>query len=369
MVKKVTFFLLAVLFFDGYAQGGTQPRQPPAAQNRPRIAVYVTGGKTPAENRGLATRITHALVGSGRYRTIEREDVFLNQVAAELTTQRSGMIDDRQISQLGRMAGAQYVAVGEILELFGDHQISVRIINVESVEVVASGVAEGPLRNVSDFATLANAVSASLLGETAGAAPTVPAQVSAPRTLTAGATASGGSTAQRQQGTASGTFTDPRDGKRYRTVRIGNQTWMAENLNFERGGSWCYGGNNANCTRYGRLYNWDAAAEACPEGWHLPNRNEWNEMVKAAGGDNAATRLKARSPGWDGTNELGFSALPGGSRHSLGYFHNVGSHGYWWSSSHGGGNAWSRHMRSGSGSVGEGQNDKSGGYSVLCVRD
>jgi len=63
------------------------------------------------------------------------------------------------------------------------------------------------------------------------------------------------------------------------------------------------------------------------------------------------------------------SALPGGNRHSNGNFNNVGSHGNWWSSSHGGNNAWNRNMSSGSGSVGENQNDKSNGYSVLCVRD
>jgi TolB-like protein len=126
--------------------------------------VYVTGGKNAAENRALATRITHGLVNSGQYSAIERADAFLDQVAREMTTQRSGAIDDRQISELGRQAGAQFVCVGEILEVFGDHQVSARIINVVSVEVVASGVAEGALRNINDFAVLSNQVVASMLG-------------------------------------------------------------------------------------------------------------------------------------------------------------------------------------------------------------
>ena len=142
--------------------GGATP--PASVQNKPKIAVYITGGKTVNENQALNARITHALVNSGRYSMIERADVFLDQVAREMVTQRSGAIDDRQISELGRQAGASFVCVGEILEVFGAHQISARIINVESVEVIASGVASGSLKNIDDFERLSNSVVASLLG-------------------------------------------------------------------------------------------------------------------------------------------------------------------------------------------------------------
>ena len=341
----------------------------PTTQSKSKVAVYVTGGKTANENQALGARITHALVSSGQYRTIERSDIFLDQVAKEMITQRSGAIDDKQISELGRRAGADFVCIGEIVEAFGAHQISARIVNVVSVEVIASGLASGQLRTMEDLATLSNQVVTSLLGLAQDVAPVSGAVATVNQVTPTSTPVATQSVTAPVAKSNSNTFTDTRDGKKYRTVRIGNQTWMAENLNFERGGSWCYGGNNANCTRYGRLYNWDAAAEACPEGWHLPDRNEWNDMVKAAGGDNAATRLKARSPGWDGTNELAFSALPGGGRDSYGNFFNVGSHGGWWSSSHGGDDAWDRGMSSGSGSVGEFQNNKSNGYSVRCVRD
>lgn len=71
-------------------------------------------------------------------------------------------------------------------------------------------------------------------------------------------------------GGTTGTFTDPRDGQTYATVEIGNQTWFAQNLNYETSNSWTYIDDPANGDIYGRLYTWEAALNACPSGWHLP---------------------------------------------------------------------------------------------------
>jgi len=166
--RAVTFLIvaaIAALSLAGSANAQSRPAQSQAAAaEKPKVAVYVTGGKNANENKVLSARITHALVGSGKYNTIERSDAFLDQVAKEMTAQRSGAIDDRQISELGLQAGANFVCIGEMIEAFGAHQISARIINVVSVEVVASGLASGNLRSMADFATLSDHVVGSLLG-------------------------------------------------------------------------------------------------------------------------------------------------------------------------------------------------------------
>jgi uncharacterized protein (TIGR02145 family) len=175
-----------------------------------------------------------------------------------------------------------------------------------------------------------------------------------------------------------GSFTDPRDKKTYKTVKMGKQTWMAENLNFNAEGSKCYGEGGgkvqgaclryneqykhceeyatvtlsskevqANCAKYGRLYN--TRSNICPKGWHVSTREEWQTLASLAGGKsdgsgdpgmNGIAKLMATS-GWNkngnGTDDFGFSALPGGlmdlwvdDNGISDYFAKVGEGGYWW---------------------------------------
>ena len=110
--------------------------------------------------------------------------------------------------------------------------------------------------------------------------------------------------------------TDPRDGRTYKTVKIGNQTWMAENMNFETEGSYCDEDGADSCAKYGRFYTWKAAMKACPAGWRLPEQAEWSILISAAGGvDSAGMALKSSS-GWNyqsnGRDVFGFTALPAG---------------------------------------------------------
>lgn len=130
--------------------------------------------------------------------------------------------------------------------------------------------------------------------------------------------------------TDNNSFTDPRDNQVYRTVQIGNVMWMAENLNYKRDDSWCYDNNDAACANYGRLYTSGAAVMACPPGWRLPTNNDWNDLLSAAGGEVAGTKLKSKDR-WDGTDDFGFSALPGGYRVHSTLFDAIGNGARWWS--------------------------------------
>lgn len=110
---------------------------------------------------------------------------------------------------------------------------------------------------------------------------------------------------------AHGYLTDPRDGHLYRTVRIGAQKWMAQNLNFVTDSSVCPLDSAALCAKYGRLYTWRSAIGACPSGWHVPNDSEWRSLFAFVGKDSAAAQLKS-ARGWSPTVEAWVDA--GGTR-------------------------------------------------------
>ena len=163
-----------------------------------------------------------------------------------------------------------------------------------------------------------------------------------------------------------GMMTDERDGKTYRTVKVGDQTWMAENLNYADSvttpsllkRSWCYNNVAANCDVAGRLYTWAAALDSvktgcgygrtcspdasptlpvqgiCPTGWHLPSQSEWETLFTAVDGQSAAGKALKSQSGWysgNGTDAFGFSALPAGIRSDYGSFINGGYNAYFWS--------------------------------------
>jgi uncharacterized protein (TIGR02145 family) len=138
------------------------------------------------------------------------------------------------------------------------------------------------------------------------------------------------------------TLTDPRDGKTYRTVKIGKQTWMAENLNYKpkTGKSRCYKDSNSYCEEYGRLYDWETAKKACPEGWHLPTIKEWYVLIDYTGDATVAGKKLKSKNGWNsdenkgdgnGSDDFGFSALPSGTCTSLNSgCGEAGNYGIWW---------------------------------------
>ncbi len=214
-----------------------------------------------------------------------------------------------------------------------------------------------------------------------------------------------------------GTFTDPRDDQTYKWVRIGEQVWMAENLNYNINGSWCYDNNTANCDAFGRLYSWDivmAGASSsssnpsgikgiCPPGWHVPSKAEWVELINyvdANGYPNekdniigAGNALKScwqvdshlggdcdryEYPRWSahethyGLDKFGFNALPGGERNRYGIYtyYRLGTMGNWWTTNeHSNLAAWRIRLHYGYGKVWDNYDGKSFGFSLRCVRD
>ena len=176
-----------------------------------------------------------------------------------------------------------------------------------------------------------------------------------------------------------GSITDSRDGRIYRTVKIGNQTWMADNLNYETSHSRCYKDNEENCAAYGRLYNWYDALDKydslgretsliqtamnqqgiCPNGWHVPTSGEWLILIKKVESDSigdsvaadqyhsiALDRLRSTQD-WhlnqNGSDYYGFAVLPAGymfqhtdlsndNTETKSYFYNIGEASYFWTS-------------------------------------
>ena len=179
------------------------------------------------------------------------------------------------------------------------------------------------------------------------------------------------------EGGSTGTFTDPRDDQTYTTIDIGSQTWFAVNLNYNTGNSWCYDNNGSNCDIYGRLYTWEAATSACPDGWHLPSDDEWTTLIDFLGGEDVAGgKMKEtgtthwNSPNTGATNSSGFTALPGGYRSTNGGFYDRGSFGIWWSATeYSSASAWDRKLGYDTDGVDRDGRSKEDGFSVRCVRD
>ncbi|MCB2222412.1 MAG: hypothetical protein KQI35_18655 [Bacteroidetes bacterium] len=184
----------------------------------------------------------------------------------------------------------------------------------------------------------------------------------------------------------------------YSTVQIGSQCWMAENLNrgyyipssnniYNDGivQKYCYGDNMLNCEEYGGIYPWDEimnwviieeAQGICPDGWHIPSDSDWIVLIDYLGGASVAGD-KLKEPGtthWTspntGTNESGFTALPGGYLATSGYFQTIGSYGYFWTSTEYNSEQSIRyHLYNNSSSIVSANRDKLSGYSVRCIQD
>ncbi len=201
-----------------------------------------------------------------------------------------------------------------------------------------------------------------------------------------------------------GELTDARDGQVYKTVQIGGQVWMAENLNYAynegTAKSYCYENSADSCAKYGRLYLWSAAMDSaavfgdgggcgygstceagsatfevqgvCPAGWHLPSRAEFETLFAAVGGKKVAGTVLKSTSGWmedgNGTDVYGFSALPAGRYYYGGIFNDVGSYAGFWSATEDGSDLASCWYLN-AGGAGLNGLSKEYGFAVRCLRN
>jgi uncharacterized protein (TIGR02145 family) len=201
-----------------------------------------------------------------------------------------------------------------------------------------------------------------------------------------------------QQWECGETFVDMRDGKSYATVQIGNQCWMAENLNIgtivnsssnqtnnNEIEKYCFDNSEPYCDIYGGLYQWDEMMQyltiqgvqgICPGGWHLPTDAEWTALTTYLGGESVAGgKMKEtgtshwNSPNYGATNSSGFTALPGGYRFTNGAIFDKGYNGHWWSSSQSdASNAWYRYLSTSYAQVYRFSNNILQGFAVRCLK-
>ncbi len=175
-----------------------------------------------------------------------------------------------------------------------------------------------------------------------------------------------------------GSFTDTRDGHVYRTVKIGNQTWMAENMAFKGLPHWSADGDNENDKMYGFLYSWENALKVCPAGWHLPTMTDFEKLLKYVElnrtSQNNFLALAAKSPHWleaknEAENDFGFSALPAG-RYYGGDYYRFGYYAYFWSATEREGSSHDAcRLILGDGYAGVGIDVKNYAFSVRCLKD
>jgi uncharacterized protein (TIGR02145 family) len=161
-------------------------------------------------------------------------------------------------------------------------------------------------------------------------------------------------------------FTDTRDGQTYETVRIGEQIWMAENLNYDTAsGCWCYNDSISNCNQCGRLYTWQIAKNVCPNGWHLPSKNEFEILLDNVGGSGSKAYFA-----FIDADSIGFKAFPCGWRLENGNFCGLTHFSMWWSSTDSNsGYPNQLSLNSSNKYAYIGSSNKEEGLSVRCLKD
>lgn len=285
----------------------------------------------------LSNRFRSILVKTNAFTVLER-----GKMSDILKEQNFVMSDNCNSSecaiQVGQLLGVEIMVAGDIGKLGNTYSVDLRIIDVSTGQILLSETRDHEGKIDGLFSAMTDVGNAF-------------AGIKAP---------------DEPKNSGSGSFTDPRDGKKYKTVKIGLQTWMAENLNYRTDSSWCYDNEASTCEKYGRLYDWEHAKIVAPPGWHLPTQQEWEMLLNNYGG-----------PGREAFDALieegksGFDILLGGSRGSLGNFDGVGWYaGIWLWDNAGPERGWVLEVHGSERSLGLfSDNNEYSSYYVRCVKD
>ncbi len=314
------------------------------------VAIMPLQGRLDAEAMDvLSSNLASEVLATGKARVMERSQ--MEQILKEQGLEESGACDQSECAvRIGKLLTVDRIILGTVGRFGGAQTLSLRLVDVGSGEVVASvsKSCQGPVEDI--LTHLVPAAARELFGASAPA----PTQKLPPPPDYSG---------------KKGTLVDLRDGRKYPWVRIGGRVWMARSLAWDTSGSFCYQDKASNCSAYGKLYPWETAHLACPRGWRLPSREELDSLAAYAGPERAGTRLKD-SRDWDGEDDLGFRALPGGRRYANGDYDGLAGVANFWSSTTGDDqHAYAATLYSGSPRFPVFSESRQAAFSVRCVLD
>lgn len=258
----------------------------------------------------LSNRFRSILVKTDVFTVLERTK--MNDILNEQNFVVSDNCNSAECAvQVGQLLGVELMIAGDIGKLGSTYSIDLRMIDVSSGQIVRTETQDhdGRIDGLfSAMAVIGNSFAGIKSNELSDSQTNYHVSNKTPEFST---------------------FTDPRDGNEYKIVRIGNQTWMAENLKYDaEKGSGCYDNRQTNCSKYGKLYSWETANRVAPLGWHVPSKTEWETLLDNLGGLGLPAYQQIIPGG-----SSGFVALSGGWYNVDGYSSNIGKYAYFWSSS------------------------------------
>ena len=360
------------------------------SQTQIAVVDFQAHGVSSEDAAALTDRLVIELFRTKKFKVLERE--MLNKIIEEQKFQLSGCNANECLVELGQIANVQQIATGSINKVGNVYTITARLISVETVEVITSGLFDYE----GDISTLMKRGMASIAAQLASTQGSVVSEVISSKTHT------------KDLRTTTASVTDI-DGHTYKTILIGSQVWMAENLkvtHYRNGESIGSGyADNAwsmlSSGAYGnypgaigsfeihKLYNWYAVVdkrELAPEGWHIPTDEEWKVLERYLGmsrtaaskaewrGTYEGAKLKSTN-GWNnnnnGNNSSGFSALPIGYRNcGNGHYNEMHNTSYFWSTTEKDSTrAWCRKLYHSYSNIYRSSLEKGNGFSVRCIKD